>query len=601
MATVRPSRYVSGDGTVLGDGRRDALCDCIPPPVVVPGGAEGLPLAERLRPSRLDEIVGNPRARAELRAWAEAWRGPKVPARRAALLAGPPGVGKTTAALAVASEMGWTVVEMNASDARNQSAIERVAGRASLSHTLGEYGGPRGDRRALLLLDEADCLSGRSSESSRPVRAPPPLAEFLRGRYGTVEALNTAWGLGATPKRRRFEEWAAVPRSPGNAGWARLPEARKDLDDWRASGKVEDLSDRGGLGAIARLVRTTLQPLVLTVNDERALTRNAPALRAGLARIQFYPIHDDEVAARLARIARDEGLSVGPEFLEGIVARARGDFRAALNDLDAVLSLPAGVLPRQVLGTRDRTSDFARLTEEVLTSARYYRSAEIRERLDAPPDDLLPWIEENLPHFAPDAARRDRAFAALSAADRFLVRARRERVFGLWSYAGELLTGGVGLALHDRPVRSSGTAAFPRFLGEMGQSRYARSLRDSVAAKVGARAHLSRGKARTLELPFLEGMVTPPPGARRKSGSMSVARAIVTELELTDEEVGYLLRTSADADAVRELRVPDLPGASAAPESSFGTEESPAPASGEGPSSRRKKGTQRNLGDFVVG
>ncbi len=555
-------------------------------------------MAERLRPGRLDEIIGNPRARAELRTWAESWRGAKVPARRAALLAGPPGVGKTTAALAVAAEMGWTVVEMNASDARNQSAIERVAGRASLSHTLGEYGGPRGDRRALLLLDEADCLSGRSSDTSRPTRTPPPLAEFLRGRYGTVEALNTAWGLGSAPKSRRFEEWAAVPRSPGNAGWARLPAARNDIDDWRASGKVEDTSDRGGLGAIAKLVRTTKQPLVLTVNDERALTRNAPALRAGLARIHFYPIRDEEVAARLARIARDEGLAVGPEFLEGIVARARGDFRAALNDLDAVVSLPAGVLPRQILGTRDLTSDFARFTEEVLTSARYYRSVEIRERLDAPPDDLLPWIEENLPHFAPDAAHLDRAFGALAAADMLLVRARRQRVFGLWSYAGELLTGGVGLALHDRPIRSSGAAAFPRFLGEMGQSRYARALRDSVATKVGARAHLSRGKARALELPFLEGMVTAPPGVRRKAGSMSVARAIVTELQLTEEEIGYLLRTSADADAVQALRAPD-PNAQPDPaEASAEPAMSGGPAPAAGPRERGKKGTQRNLGDF---
>jgi len=510
-------------------------------------------------------------------------------------------VGKTTAALAIASEMGWTVVEMNASDARNQSAIERVAGRASISHTLGEYEGPRGNRRALLLLDEADCLSGRSSDSARTVRPPPPLGEFLRGRYGTVDALNSAWGLGIAKRPRRFDDWGAVPRSPGNSAWARLPEARRDLDDWRAAGRIEDTSDRGGLGAIAKLVRSTLQPLILTVNDDRVLTRYSPALRTGMARIHFYPLHDDEIAGRLAEIARAEGVRAGPGYLDAVVARAHGDFRAALNDLDAIEWLGPGILPRDVLGSRDLASDFAHFTEEVLTSARYYRSVEVQERLDAPPDDLLPWIEENVPNFAPDAERRDRAFQVLASAERFLARARRERVYGLWSYAGELLTGGVGMALHDRPVHATAGAAFPSFLGEMGQSRAARALRDSIAGKLGKKGHLSRGKARALSLPFLEALVGARPGAKRGLRAQTLARSVVAELKLTEEEIGFLFRTSPDAPEVRELRASGSAETEADESRAGASEETPrAPKSRtqDGSSAGAKKRTQRNLGDF---
>ena len=35
------------------------------------GTSSRLPMAERLRPSRLEDLIGNPRARAELRSWAE--------------------------------------------------------------------------------------------------------------------------------------------------------------------------------------------------------------------------------------------------------------------------------------------------------------------------------------------------------------------------------------------------------------------------------------------------------------------------------------------------------------------------------------------------
>ncbi len=545
--------------------------------------------------------MGNPRARSELRAWAEAWASGRVPARRASILIGPPGVGKTTAALAIATEMGWTVVEMNASDARNQRAIERVAGRASISHTLGEYGGSGRSRRALLLLDEADCLSGRSSDAPRSPRSPPPLGEFLRGRYGTVQALSAAWGLGSTPKTRPFADWAAVPRSPGNAAWGRLREVRQDLEDWRAAGRTEDTSDRGGWGAIAQLVRTTLQPLILTANDDRALARHSPAMRAGLVRIRFYPLRDEEVAARLDQIARAEGLSVGRGYLEAVVHRARGDFRAALNDLDAVVSLPAGSEPPEPGGARDLASDLAEFTSEVLTSARYYRSAEVRDRLDVPPDDLLPWIEENVPHFAPDADHRDRALAVLAAAERFLARARRERVYGLWSYAGELLTGGVGLALHDQPVRTRIGAVFPRFLGDMGQSRSSRALRDAVASKLGKRAHQSRAKARATALPFIEGLVAVPPGSARSSSAHHALRAIVGELELTEEEVGYLLGASADATEVQELRgpEPDPTGEQAAGSRDVESAPSRPPRpSRSGSVDREKKVNQRRLGEF---
>ncbi len=87
-----------------------------------------LPLAERLRPLRLDDVIGNARARSELQAWADRWKEGTPPTLRAAILMGPPGVGKTSSALALANDLGWSAVEMNASDARNEAAIERVAG-----------------------------------------------------------------------------------------------------------------------------------------------------------------------------------------------------------------------------------------------------------------------------------------------------------------------------------------------------------------------------------------------------------------------------------------------------------------------------------------
>ncbi len=552
------------------------------------------PLVERWRPVRLSEIVGNRRAIGELSAWADSWESGGPPPRRAALLVGPPGVGKTTAAGALAAERGWSLVEMNASEARNQGAIERIAGRASLTHPLDRSGTGPDRARTLVLLDEADCLSGgRATEAPRPAREPMPLRSFLEGRYGTVAALNTAWGLTGEGKIRPFAGWAAFPRTPGNSAWAKLPAARRDLDDWRAVDRTEDAGDRGGLAAIARLVRSTRQPLVLTVNDDRPLQRYSPVFRSAARTIPFGPVAPADVVARLRAVAAGERFELGRGVVDAITARAQGDLRAALNDLEAIAPLPAGPAQLEVLGTRDLPSDFAGLTEEVLQRPRYYRSVEVRDRLDAPPDDLLPWIEENVPWFAPDDRHRDAGLAVVAVAELFLARARRWRAYGLWSYASELLTGGVSLALREVPSSGRERAAFPRFLAEMGRSRASRAVRDGLARKLGRHLHFSRAKSRAIALPFVEGLLARAGAAPARPEVRSVARALVAELELTPEELAALLGVDPASPDVRALLPAD---GNSEPDAA----ESASPSPPARPAGARAP-VQRQLGDWGRG
>lgn len=286
------------------------------------------------------------------------------------------------------------------------------------------------------------------------------------------------------------------------------------------------------------------------------------------------------------RIARREGLAIDGRAIDSIVLRAHGDLRAAINDVDAVSPLPPGPAQLSALGHRDVGADLAFVTEEALTQARFYRSTEVRDRADATPEDLFPWIEENLPRFAVDARHRADAFVPLAQADLYLNRARRWRAYGLWSYASELMTGGVGVRVRDGPGLSSQAAMFPQFLGEMGRSRGARAIRDSIAGKYGRAFHLSRKKVREAGLPFLENFLRAAPKGPAGAPARNAQRTLVHDLELTPEEIAHLRHVEPESRSVEELLAP--------------LEEEPASkAPGRAPSAaERRRDAQRRLGDF---
>ena len=118
--------------------------------------------AESHRPKTLNGIIGNSSAITQLRSWADAWA-KGSPKRKGAILVGDPGIGKTSAALALANDYGWDVVELNASDSRNAEAVDRIVGHGSRADTFSADGSFRSSAEGhlkLIVFDEADNLFG---------------------------------------------------------------------------------------------------------------------------------------------------------------------------------------------------------------------------------------------------------------------------------------------------------------------------------------------------------------------------------------------------------------------------------------------------------
>ncbi|XP_053382559.1 replication factor C subunit 1-like [Mercenaria mercenaria] len=83
---------------------------------------------------------------------------------KAALLSGPPGIGKTTTATIVCKEAGFSYVELNASDTRNAKSLKEVVsqsvGNTSIVDYIGSGLSTTHGHKHCLIMDEVDGMSG---------------------------------------------------------------------------------------------------------------------------------------------------------------------------------------------------------------------------------------------------------------------------------------------------------------------------------------------------------------------------------------------------------------------------------------------------------
>ncbi|RLG82291.1 MAG: replication factor C large subunit, partial [Thermoprotei archaeon] len=117
-----------------------------------------IPWIIKYRPKRLGDVVDQDKAKQEFIAWLKSWISGK-PSKKATLLYGPAGCGKTSLVEAAANEYGFELVEMNASDFRRRQDIERIVGIAARQRSLFARG-------KIILLDEVDGISATADRGA---------------------------------------------------------------------------------------------------------------------------------------------------------------------------------------------------------------------------------------------------------------------------------------------------------------------------------------------------------------------------------------------------------------------------------------------------
>jgi len=275
------------------------------------------------------------------------------PKKRAIVLHGPPGNGKTSLAYAIASEMDAEVLELNASDFRNKAKISEIVGPASQQKSLFR-------KNKIILIDEVDGI-------------------------------------------------AAV-------------------------------KDRGGLGELLVLMEKSVFPVIITAND--IWNKKFSLLRRKAELIQLKEVDYKVVLGILNEVCEKENCVVSNEVLTSIAIKARGDIRAALNDLQVLSKMDSPELVKEV-GDRNKEQSIFTALQHVFQNAKIDdEMIRVYDEVNMPIDDVFLWVEENLPVAYRGEELCD-AIDALSLADVFRGRIRRQRHWRFMVYEYFLLGAGI--------------------------------------------------------------------------------------------------------------------------------------------------------------
>jgi len=280
-------------------------------------------------------------------------------------------------------------------------------------------------------------------------------------------------------------------------------------------------TDRGGLLELLALVESSAYPMIITAND--IWDKKFTALRKKATLIQLKEIDYKTIKSAMISILRKEKKFLDMDVLTNIAVKARGDLRAAINDLQIASGMkdPSKI----IIDERNKEIDIFSALRMVFKGKPTESMLQIYDSVNMPLDEIMLWVEENIPaeYQGEELAK---AINALSRVDIFKRRIYRQQYWRFLVYENALLSYGISSA--KKNVKTGFTSyRKPTRILKMWLNNQKIEKKKSIAIKYARYSHV--GEKRALkEFPLIKQFLLKP--------------EIQRELKLNEEEIAWLQR-----------------------------------------------------------
>ena len=289
---------------------------------------------------------------------------------------------------------------------------------------------------------------------------------------------------------------------------------------------ISGVKDRGCVPAMLKAIERSTFPVIITAND---ITdgKLKPLMKTSLL-IEFHRLQYRTIAHGLQWVCEQEGAQFDEKTLNSLARHVGGDMRAALLDLHGCI-ISGKVDYNAVTGLTDRkrTETIMNALTIIFKSTSVENALPVLDDIDLDQNEVMLWIDANLPKEYLDPVSLARAYEHLARADVFQGRIRKRQHWRFMVYISNLLTAGISSAKESRNYQFVAYKQTMRLL-QLWQAKMKYAKKKEIAEKLAAATHTSR-KVAIEQIPYLQEIFR-----HRREGKN------FAELDLSLEEVEWL-------------------------------------------------------------
>ncbi len=219
-----------------------------------------LTFAEKYRPEKYEDILGQDKAIQEIKLFLK-----QFPKKKALILHGPAGTGKTTLVHATANENNLEILEFNASDLRNRQKLEDNLAPASEQKSLFK-------KSKILLMDEVDGVTGTDRGGI------PELERIIQQtKFPIIMTCNDVWQSKLSPIRAKSKIVELKPLDLGTIISILIKVAEKEkLNKDPRYLKLIAIKSQGDVRAALNDLQSysSVEELTVNTNEKRDIEEN---------------------------------------------------------------------------------------------------------------------------------------------------------------------------------------------------------------------------------------------------------------------------------------------------------------------------------------